>query len=196
MKYLDLLLNLIISNPGESLAIILGAASAASTLCEMVGWTKASKWLGTATLDGGRLVRLAKRGIAIRKALSGLLVVGLAACSGPPPQIPTVCPVSPAAVASAVQAAQGVVEQAQAVAADPSASGLAVVAAQALDTVSPICDELDSAPCRDAVAKARVGLSQGETTREQVCGVVAVLVAVVPIEKAPAELVAARELCR
>jgi hypothetical protein len=89
-----------------------------------------------------------------------------------------------------------VVEQVQVVAEDPTVSGLATVAAMGLATVVPICEELHSDPCREALAKAKIALSTADASSEQICGVVALLVAALPVERVPAELATARELCR
>ena len=208
------ILNVISDNLELVVAIQQGLFSALSGLCAMVGWTKASKVLGTlTTLDLGRLVRYAQKVAAFRQALSGaakggLLVLLLVGCSGSPQQSPLVCPIPsellsrlppPAAVASAVQAAQGVVEQTKAVTQDPDAAAAVLVAAKALDTAEPLCPnltELAKTDCASKVAEARAMLAKADATREQVCGAVRLAVIVSQIAEDSVPIVALEEVCR
>jgi hypothetical protein len=210
MTQIENALKYFVANYEILIAIWQGLFIALSTLCALVGWTRASKVFGTfAAVDGGRLVRYARRALVIRKALSGLLLVGLVvACSGAHPQMSQVCPIpsgwvralpTPAEVANAADKGKTVVQQVEAVTEDPTVSGLVVVAGtvlDALDSVAPICTELASAPCDDTIAQSREILASGEARRKEVCQVVALLVAVVPVERVTAELVAAQEMCR
>lgn len=63
--------NWIVENPGFVTAIVGGVLSVASGVCEALGWTRASKVLGTVTVDAGRIMRYGKCLIEARAALRG-----------------------------------------------------------------------------------------------------------------------------
>lgn len=211
MTQIESALKYFVANYEVLISIWQGLLVALSTLCALVGWTKASKILGTfAVVDGGRLVRYAKQALDIRKAIGSLIVFGLVlGCSGQPlPQPPVVCPIpsqylaalpTPAAVASATQAAQGAVEQVKVVAADPDAAAAVLVAAKALDTVEPLCPsltELAKTDCAAKVAEARAVLARSDATRQQICAAVKLAVIVAQVAEDSVPLVALGEVCR
>jgi hypothetical protein len=131
------------------------------------------------------------------------------ACSGSPPQLPPmVCPVpsqylaalpTPAAVASSVQAAHGVVEHAKVVAEDPTVGAAVLVASRTLDSIEPLCPsltEIAKVDCAARVAEARAVLAKEESTRQQICSAVKLAVFVAQVAEDTVPLVALDEVCR
>ena len=138
-----------------------------------------------------------------------ILLGGSQACSGSPPQLPPmVCPIpsqylaalpTPAAVASSVQAAQGVVEQVQVVVEDPTVGAAVLVASRALDSIEPLCPsltDLAKVDCAARVAEARAVLAKEESTRQQICSAVKLAVFVAQLADDAVPLVALSEVCR
>jgi hypothetical protein len=210
-----------VANYETLIAIWQGLMVALSTLCAIVGWTRASKIFGTvAVVDGGRLVRYARLALDARAAVAGLtktipliavlvLLGANQACSGSPPQLPPmVCPVpsqylaalpTPAAVASSVQAAHGVVEHAKVVAEDPTVGAAVLVASRTLDSIEPLCPsltEIAKVDCAARVAEARAVLAKEESTRQQICSAVKLAVFVAQVAEDTVPLVALDEVCR
>jgi hypothetical protein len=162
------------------------------------------------------LYHVAKRWIPVvaiskvaKASLTGFVLVLLTSCSGQPlPTLPTVCPLpseylsrlpTPAAVSSAVQAAQGVVEQGKVVAEDPSGGAAVLVAAKALDSIEPLCPsltEIAKTDCAAKVAEARALLAKEESTRQQICSAVKLAVFVAQVAEDTVPLVALDEVCR
>ena len=80
------LLDLILRNPEVSLMILQqGLFAAGAAVCEVLGWSKASKVLGTlTTLDLGRVVRYGYD-LKLKRVTTTLLVLAILGCSGQTP---------------------------------------------------------------------------------------------------------------